>query len=134
MAAPKNNTYWKQRIKHGRPKLFSSPDQLWNAAVKYFEWCDTNPWNKKDWVAGNIEVIRETPRPYSLYGLCLFLKVGVNYFKQLKRSTAGNDQAYSDIIERIEGVVKTQQLEGAIVGVFEPKIIARELGLMKKKK
>ena len=44
MAAPKNNSFWKQRQKHGRDKIFASPDALWSAACEYFAWCDENPW------------------------------------------------------------------------------------------
>ena len=43
MAAPKNNDFWKFRSKHGRDKLFESPELLWEEACKYFQWIKDNP-------------------------------------------------------------------------------------------
>ena len=31
------NQFWKARAKHGRSKIFSSPNQLWKAAIEYFD-------------------------------------------------------------------------------------------------
>jgi hypothetical protein len=44
MAAPKGNQFWKLRSKHGRDKLFASPELLLESACEYFQWCDENPW------------------------------------------------------------------------------------------
>ena len=35
---------WMLRSKHGRDKLFATPELLWDAACEYFQWCDENPW------------------------------------------------------------------------------------------
>ena len=43
MAAPKGNQFWMLRSKHGRDKLFATPEALWEAACEYFQWCDENP-------------------------------------------------------------------------------------------
>ena len=43
-AAPKGNQFWKLRSKHGRDKLFATPDLLWEAACEYFAYCDKHPW------------------------------------------------------------------------------------------
>ena len=43
MGAPKGNQFWKLRSKHGRDKLFTTPELLWQAACEYFEWCENNP-------------------------------------------------------------------------------------------
>ena len=40
MAAPKGNQFWMLRSKHGRDKLFATPEALWEAACEYFQWCD----------------------------------------------------------------------------------------------
>lgn len=42
MAAPKGNQFWMLRSKHGRDKLFATPEALWEAACEYFQWCDEN--------------------------------------------------------------------------------------------
>ena len=43
MAAPKGNKFWMMRSKHGRDKLFASPQLLWQAACEYFQWVTDNP-------------------------------------------------------------------------------------------
>lgn len=43
MPAPEGNQFWKLRSKHGRDKLFATPELLWEEACNYFEWCDENP-------------------------------------------------------------------------------------------
>lgn len=113
MAAPKGNEFWKLRSKHGRDKLFNTPDLLWSAACDYFEWCANNP-------------IGEKMRPFSLTGLMLHLDTGVTFWNDFKRA---NHKEFSDTITRIEQVIETQQFEGATVGIFNANIIARKLGL-----
>lgn len=35
-----------EKRKRGRPRKFQTPAQLLEAAEKYFDWCDRNPWYK----------------------------------------------------------------------------------------
>ena len=37
------NQFWKFRSKHGRDKLFATPELLWDAACEYFDWMDEHP-------------------------------------------------------------------------------------------
>lgn len=134
MAAPKNNQFWKLRSKHGRDKLFVSASLLWEAACEYFEWCDNNPWTKKDWVGKDAdEVTRETQRPYTLTGLCLYLDCNSAYFRTFKHQLPEGEEDFNTIITRIEEVIYTNKYEGAAVGAFNANIIARDLGLVDKK-
>lgn len=137
MAAPKENQFWKLRSKHGREKLFSSPDLLWNAACSYFEWCEAHPLLEVS-VKGkdNTEVAIPKMRPFTLKGLCLYLGCNEGYIQQLEASLrAKSDEesrAFVDVITRIRDVIYTQKFEGAAVGLFTYNIIARELGLTEK--
>ena len=89
MAAPAGNKFWMLRSKHGRDKLFSTPELLWEAACEYFQWCDENPWLSKKAIQKTVPVKRKkgkkvetvneqqvqqevspTSRPYSLTGFC----------------------------------------------------------------
>ena len=45
--------------KHGRDKLFSTPELLWEAACEYFQWCDENPWLSKKAVQKTVPVKRK---------------------------------------------------------------------------
>ena len=137
MAAPKQNQLWKLRSKHGRDKLFASPDLLWNAACEYFEWCEAHPLVEVS-IKGkdNTEVAIPKPRPFTLRGLCLYLGCNESYINRLEQTLrAGNNSDNSDfmdILTRIRDVIYTQKFEGAAVGLFSYNIIARELGLTEK--
>lgn len=133
MAAPKKNQFWKLRSKHGRDKLFATSELLWEAACEYFEWCDSKPWKvTKTKSKGKNKETEETPTqcPYSLSGLMIYLNVGEAYWRQFKDSNL--DEDFSTVITRIENIIKTQQLEGAMVGAFNANIVARINGLADK--
>ncbi|MDQ8202789.1 DNA-packaging protein [Pelagicoccus sp. SDUM812003] len=132
MSAPRGNEFWKSRSKHGRNFLFATPEKLWNAACEFFEWCDDNPWLKKDFKGKDCkEVDLPTQRPYTLSGLCFYLHCSESYFRQFKSEQTGKDhsEGFLTVIEDIEAVIYTQKFEGAVVGAFNANIIARELGL-----
>jgi hypothetical protein len=124
MPALINNRYWIQRNRSGRTKRFTSPDAMWSAACEYFQWCEDNPLTVPD-RQGKIEA----PRPFSLHGLCLYLNCNQAYFRQLKKTCS---EDFLAIIDRIEMVIFVQQFEGAAVGIFNQRIIARKLGLTTK--
>lgn len=130
MGAAKGNRNWSTRVKVGRPLKFKTPGELWEAASAYFDYCDNNPWYKNELVRGGngagtiIQV--PTARPYTIKGMLLFIGVAPNYWSLLKGKVSGE---YSEMIEKIEMIIETQQFEGAVVGVFNPAIIARKLGL-----
>lgn len=133
MAAPINNTFWKNRSTHGRDKLFATSEDLLQAAYEYFEWCDDNPWYKVDFKGKDLEQVEiPTTRPYTLSGLCLYLGCSQNYFRQFKSSPPENAEDFLTVISRIEQIIETQQFEGATVGAFNANIISRKLGLVDK--
>lgn len=130
MAAPFGNQFWKLRSKHGRYKIFTSPDLLWEAACEYFEWCDQNPLIELDWVGkdGN-EVEKPKMRAYTWQGLELYLDID-----SLREYKTNEDyKEFSQVITRIERIIYTQKFTGAAAGFLNPNIIARDLGLSDKK-
>lgn len=108
------NKFWQQRSKHGRDKLFATPELMWEAACGYFEWCDDNPWLKMEQKKGNSKIdivdillmakehgldanqvmkdslspLAEVPtaRPYTMQGLCGYLDCNTGYFVDFERS------------------------------------------------
>ena len=76
MSAPKGNQFWKLRSKHGRDKIWESPELLWESCVEYFEATDERKWIKVEFHgrdANKCEVEQETP--YTLSGLFVFLDI-----------------------------------------------------------
>lgn len=138
MAAPKGNKFYLNRSKHGRDKLFKTPQLLWEAAVEYFDWCEENPLYESKLVTYEGQsVIEKIPlrRPYTLEALCIYLDANTSYFRQFKAALrekvdkTQEDKDFSTVIKRIEETIRTQKFEGASVGQFNANIIARDLGL-----
>lgn len=137
MGAPKGNRFWELRASHGRDKIFSDPNILWDACVEYFTWCEENPlmsyeWNGKDPVKCEIEKMRA----FTYHGLSLFLGVNTQYFSQFEAAIKAKDdelsKGFSFILTRIRDTIYNQKFEGAAAGLLNQNIIARDLGLTDK--
>ena len=135
------------RSKHGRDKLFATPELLWDAACEYFQWCDENPWTTRKAIQKTVpvrvtkgkEIVTEnqqhtqqevtpTSRPYSLMGLCVYLGASTNWWNEFRSACINKgDKDFLEVIARVEETIKTQQFEGACVGAFNANIIARTL-------
>src|SRR3954466_5567355 len=99
MAAPLNNQFWKQRSRHGREKLFATPELLWEACAEYFEATDERKWIKKDWVGKDAnEVERETQTPYTITGLCLYLGASLSFWRNFRGNLKENEEDFLTII------------------------------------
>lgn len=128
MSAPKSNQFWKLRSKHGRDKIFLSPEILLEACIEYFEATDNRKWVRKDWVGKDAtEVERETETPYTLTGLFVFLDIDRKTWDLYRQR-----EEFIPVTTRVEQIMYTQKFEGATVGAFNPNIIARDLGLSDK--
>lgn len=129
MAAPVGNQFWKNRTKHGRDKIFASPDILWEEACRYFDWCDKHPlesveFNGKD----AIECIVPKMRAYTWDGLEHFLDI--ESLREYKTNETYKD--FSQVITRIGKIIYTQKFEGAAAGLLNANLISRDLGLVDK--
>lgn len=127
--APKGHPLWGNPLK---PKKYE-PQQLWDESIKYFEWCNENPWMKKETTnKGDRKEVKEMPtqRPYTIQGLCRFLNITAQTFENY--SNAKGYETYFEITRAIRDVIQNNQLEGAIVGTYQSNIIARMLGLSDK--
>ena len=129
MGAPKGNQFWKLRSKHGRDKIFSSPELLWEACQEYFEETDKRVWEKVDFRGKDAVKVRiPTSAPYTLTGLCLFLNICQETWSNYRK-----EKDFLGVITRVENIIYTQKFEGAVVGSYNSNIIARDLGLRDKK-
>lgn len=141
MPAPKGNQFWKLRSKHGRDKLFATPQLMWEAACEYFQWCDDNPiimTEQTKRVSKTAEDLTNIPlkRPYTLQGLCLYLDANTVYFNHFYDSIKDKDDEMSkdfrQIITRIRETIQDQQISGASVNIFNSNLVARLNGLVDK--
>jgi hypothetical protein len=123
MAAPKGNQFWKIRSKHGREKLFSTPELLLESAEEYFEWCDEKTVQSDK---GFSDEEKPTQRPYSKGGWFIYIGCSESWLTNYKKEAS---QDILKVIEDIENIIYTQQWDGATVGAYNANIIARSLGL-----
>lgn len=141
MSAPTGNQFWKLRSKHGRDKLFSTPDQMREAIFEYFESIDSDPYFKAEAKTVNIGdyqsqiAIARLPvmKPYTIQGLCRYLDCNVSYFSEFEQNLKGKadeiSKGFSEVITRAREVIYENKFSGAAAGFFNANIIARDLGL-----
>ena len=129
MAAPNNNKYWQFRNKHGRDFKYT-PEDLWNEAVGYFQWCEDNPLIE-DHVISFQGVATHEPlykmRAMTIGGFCLYADITLQTFFNYR-----DNKDFFEVITRIEQAIKEQKFAGAAAELLNPNIIARDLGLVDK--
>lgn len=119
-------SFWTIVTKRSQKKYLTS-DELWSACVEYFIWATENPLfiTKTFNCAGEI-VLKQIPKPriFSIKALCLFIGVPTNSWYVLR-----HDEEYADIVTKILDVIYCQKFESAAVDIFNPSIVAKDLGL-----
>lgn len=142
MPAPKKNQYYKFRLKHGPDKKFT-PEQLWDEACKYFQWCEDNPLIKHKTIVlnGRVEILEKpVPRVWTIQGFCLWAGICQNTFKNyrqddkdsLRISRAHKENELQFVAQSIAETILDMQFQYCAAGFFNPVIIARSLGLKNK--
>lgn len=118
----------------GRPVSFETPKELLEKALEYFQWVEDNPWqeknasnrfteangNKNKAMQQNVKVYR---RPYTLYGLCAYCGIKSKW-GDFKANYSKRD-GFLEVINTIENIVTSNQVEGAIIRKFDSNIVAR---------
>lgn len=126
------NQFWRNVPidKLGRPAKFKTPEELWEAAKDYFDFCDNNPiFNEETKTSSNGTQVTENRLkiPYTWEGLYIHLSV-----VHLDHYKTKND--FLGILTHIGNIIRNQKFMGATVGIFNHGIIARDLGLMENSK
>lgn len=127
MAAPKGNQFWLARATHGRDKIFSTPQILWEAALEYFQWIEEHPLEEQKLFSYQGSIVKGDAtkmRAMTVEGLCLFLDIDRSTWYDYAKK-----EDFSNIIIKIEDVMKSQKFAGAAADLLNPNIIARDLGL-----
>ncbi|MFZ4401892.1 MAG: DNA-packaging protein [Bacteroidales bacterium] len=133
------NKFWLLRSKHGRDKLFSTPELLKEAVYEYFDWCVKNPF-KEQLVFHAKGIVTKTDvtkmRPFTIQGLTSYLHVNIQYFNEFEEGVKDKnnpvDKDFSAVITHIRETIYNQKFSGAASGFFNANIIARDLGLTDK--
>lgn len=130
MAAPQGNEFWKLRLKHGRDRIIQDPDELWQNACEYFDWCNESPLYEIDFRGKDLEQV-EIPhiRPYSKHEFAIACGTHqwetINDLKKVSKD-------FFEVVTRIEWVIYSQKFAGASAGFYNARIISQDLGLIQK--
>lgn len=120
----------KLKSQRGRPRIFESPDDMLEAALDYFQWADDNPLiEEKAFQFQGAAVMADLNklRPYTIKAFLLHAG-----FSNQSWSDYRNRPEFSGVMEFIDDTVRTQKFDGAVAGLMNPNIIARDLGLSDK--
>jgi len=119
----------------GRPKNIQSPDELWNHFQAYKKLVKENPIKVKDWVGGMAkEVYREKERPLTLEGFsvyCFENNITRNLHDYFKNSNESYTE-FSPICSLIKEIIRQDQIDGGMAGIYNPSITQRLNGLVEK--
>jgi hypothetical protein len=119
----KHNQFWRLRKSHGRKPIFSSPQQLWQRGCEYLQWVDEHPLKQQKLVGRQFRTVTVT-RPYTVSGLCYYLRISEETFRNYARQID-----YEPVATMICLAIKEQQLTGAATFMFNGNIVSRLLGL-----
>jgi len=130
MAAPKGNQFWLARSTHGRKPIFASPEDLYDSAVQYFQWCEDNPLQEEKLFCHQGEITKGTVnlmRAMTIGGLCLFMDISHDAWLDYK-----GRKDFIGVTKAIDETIRDQKFSGAAAGLLNANIIARDLGLSDK--
>ena len=123
----KGNQFWKLRSKHGRDKIFSSPQILWEQACEYFSQCDKNPLKAEKVFGTGKRMSEKRMVAYTLSGLCFYLKCDEDTFRNYGEKD--EYQEFHEVVKEINQVIFTQKFTAAAANLLNANIISRDLGL-----
>ena len=117
-------------VSDGRPFIYEHPQELWEAAVKYFNWANGEDsviiehkvFNSRDGIS---HADLEHKRPFTIREFCLF-----NGFCRQTFSEYGDREEFKDVVETIRDIIYSQKFAGAATNIYNKDIIARDLGLV----
>lgn len=122
--------FWMARSKHGRDKIFSTPEDLESAAYEYFEWLHENPFTDlkaSHHMGEQVDLKTNKLNAPTLEGLFAFLRISKQTWHDYK-----SRKDFIDVMGHICNLMYSHKLAGAAAGLYNPNIIARNLGLAEK--
>ncbi len=116
-------------------KNIETPEKMMELFLAYKGKVKSNPILKHDFVGGaGKSVQRKIERPLTLEGFSVYcfeegiIKSVHDYFKNLNDAYA----EYSPICSRIKEMIRNDQIEGGMAGIYNPSITQRLNGLVEK--
>lgn len=115
------------------PRMVSGPQEVWEAAVEYFEWAEKNPLYEAKVFNGQRGLTKAAlpkMRAFTIEGLCIFLGISRDTWNKWGRQETHSD--LTDVIQCVNSIIREQKFAGAAVDLLNATIISRDLGLAEK--
>ena len=116
-----------ERNRTGRPRRFSTPEEMQSEIDKYFEYTDKNPLYKSDFIKSgdNAGQIIDIPikTPYTLEGLCLFININTSIWHKYEKEEEYKE--FKEVITYARDRIRGQQIGGGVAGVYDSNLVAR---------
>jgi hypothetical protein len=126
----KGNAFWEWRSSTGRKPMYSTPEELWNDCVEYFDAYKDNP-------LMSVELVKfqgkATPadvpkmRAMSIASLCIFLGMTLKTWMSYREKPD-----FINVTSLVDATIREQKFQGACADLLNANIIARDLGLADK--
>lgn len=119
----------------GKPKYIESPERMWELFSEYREQAKSKPILVQDFVGKDgEEVRREKERPLTLEGFenYCFEKGVINDLGDYFGNKNGKYEDFSAICRAIRKIIRQDQIEGGMAGIYNPSITQRLNGLVDK--
>ncbi len=118
-----------------KPKLIPTPELLEDYFNQYVKWAKSNPFKEHDFIGPKaMEVQRKKERCLSFEGFEIWCyRNGI--IKSLEQYFTNQDNLYKEymgICRVIKTIIRQDQIEGGMAGVYNPSITQRLNGLVDK--
>lgn len=117
--------------------MISSPEQLWQMFRDYVVHVKANPRKKQDFVGKDADMVyREFEVPLTMEGFEDFVADIPGMPMSLEQYFSNREGRYEDFVaicSRIRRSIRKDQIEGGMVGFYNPSITQRLNGLVDKK-
>lgn len=114
---------------HGT-KYIETPEALLELFEAYVVYTKSKPFLVKDWVGGIAkEVTREKERPITLEGFRVYAFKAIGCVKQYFDNPDGRYDDYITICSHIKDMIRSEQIDGGMAGIYNPSITQRLNGL-----
>lgn len=121
---------WEMKEKNGAKQKYTDPQELWDRAADYFEWCENNQIIEEKAFAAQGTIITHEyhhDRPFTQAGLCVHLGISSETWRNYRK-----DEKLAEVINLIDMIMFEQKFSKAAVGMFNANLISRDLNLADK--
>ena len=124
---------WQIAKPFGRPALFKTPEELWQAFIAYVEWSHNNPMtvqstkSQKQGSKNNekAQYQQTMERPLTLGAFRLHANIRRDWATFKAEYSKKRNKDFCGVLQAIESSIRNQQVQNALVGNYKENLVAR---------